>query len=1056
MLNFIKQIGLILLFALLSSSGSVLVANEAENGNAGIPQQNQRVRGKIQDAMGPIAGASVAIKGTTIGTISDIDGNFSLEISNGQTIQVSFIGYTTQEIRYTGQSSINVTLVEDTKVIEEVVVTALGIKREKKALGYATQELKGDALIEARENNLANALSGKVSGLQVVRSSNGPGGSSKIVLRGNSSLTGSNQPLIVIDGVPMDNFTGGVADVWGNEGPDMGNGLGDINPEDIESMNVLKGASAAALYGSRAGNGVILITTKSGRKQSGLGITVNAGVSTESIFLKPELQNNFGQGSTNIYDVKSRASWGPLADGSQTVERWDGQSAPLKTFDNIGNYFNTGTSFNEGISFQQSFEGTSVFASINRSDDKSIVPGAELDKTSFNLRGTTEFGSKKQWKLDGKVNYINNNAKNRPIQGINQSNAFSTIYLLPRSLDITLLERSVNEDGKMIWWDTEQTPQENPYWVSKYRTNQDTRNRLLGSMSLSYQVTDWWGLELRGGTDYYTTTTTGKLYAGGNVRPKGYYSEASETFFENNYSFLSTFKKDNLIDKFGGFITVGGNLMTQNRKKMSINTGDLLIPNLFSINNSVDKMSVSVDASEVRRKMNSLYGSLQMNWDGWLFMDVTGRNDWSSTMSKENRSYFYPSVSLSAVISDMIDKNGGSMPEWLTFTKVRASYAEVGNDLDPYQLYTVYTMGKDPNGNPTAAPGSTLYDPSVRSELIKSWEAGVDLKFFNNRLGIDAAWYKSNATRQLFNLPMDPFSGYSDRKINAGNIQNSGVELMLYGGILQNPKGLNWDMTVNASLNRNKIIDLYEGVNEYGLRTFDDVKIVARTGSYYGDIYGKKFQRVETGEHAGKVIVDAQGLPLLTSDQYELGNQQPDFLLGITNSFSYKNISLSFLIDARIGGEIFSATTANLYRMGNAAGTVANGKRDEFVVPNTVIANSDGSYTANNKSTTQQLYWERVAGSGNVGLGEAFTCDATNIRLRNITIGYDFDKKLLSKTALQRLRLSLTANNVWMIKYHLEGIDPESVTATNTNATGFEYGAAPTSRTFTFNVTVGF
>ena len=396
------------------------------------------------------------------------------------------------------------------------------------------------------------------------------------------------------------------------------------------------------------------------------------------------------------------------------------------------------------------------------------------------------------------------------------------------------------------------------------------------------------------------------------------------------------------------------------------------------------------------------------------------------------------------------------MPGWFTFAKVRASYAEVGNDLDPYQLYTVYTMGKDPNGNPTAAPGSTLYDPSVQSELIKSWEAGIDLKFFNNRLGIDAAWYKSNATRQLFNLPMDPFSGYSDRKINAGNIQNSGIELMLYGSILQNPRGLNWDMTVNASFNKNKIIDLYEGVNEYGLRTFDDVKIVARTGSYYGDIYGKKFQRVETGEHSGKIIVDAQGLPLLTSDQFELGNQQPDFLLGITNSFSYKNISLSFLIDARIGGEIFSATTANLYRMGNSSGTVVNGKRDEFIVSNTVIANSDGSYTANSKSTTQQLYWERVAGSGNVGLGEAFTYDATNIRLRNITIGYDFDKKLLSKTALQRLRLSLTANNVWMIKYHLEGIDPESVTATNTNATGFEYGAAPTSRTFTFNVTVGF
>ena len=1056
MLKNFKPVSLILCAGALCFSGSMYANIAPVEQGTSISQQNGKVTGTVEDDFGPVTGASVVVKGTSNGTITDMDGNFTLDgVKNGDVIQISFIGYSTMELTYTGKPVGVIKLAEDTQKLDEVVVTALGIKREKKALGYATQELKGDELVNARESNIANALSGKVSGLQVVRSSSGPGGSSKIVLRGNNSLTGSNQPLIVVDGIPMDNFTGGVDDAWGNSGVDMGNGLSDINPEDIESMNVLKGASAAALYGSRAGNGVILITTKSGKKQSGLGITVNAGVTVESMFLKPELQNTYGQGTNGIYNVKDRSSWGPVADGSVTIDRWDGQKVQMYTYDNIDAYFQKGTSFNEGVSFQQSYDGTAVFASINRSDDKGIVPGASLNKTSLTLRGTSEFGPDKRWKLDAKANYLNNNAKNRPIQGINQSNAFSTIYNLPRSLDIRDLENCLDENGNMIWWDTESTPQENPYWIKDYRTNQDSRNRLLGTISLSYKITDWWNLELKGGTDYYTTTTTNKVYSGGNVNPKGRYSEKSETFYENNYSFLTTFKKDNLFSKFGGFVTVGGNLMMQRRKKLEAGTGDLLIPNLFAMSNAADKNNMTHTSEDVQRKMNSIYGSLQMNWDGWLFMDITARNDWSSTMSKENQSYFYPSVSLSGVISDMVEKVGGTMPEWMSFAKVRASYAEVGNDLDPYQLYTVFKVDKDPNGNPTAALGTTLYDSSVRSELIKSWEAGIDLKFFNNRLGIDAACYKSYATRQLLDLAMDPFSGYSKRKINAGNIQNSGVELMLYGTILQNPRGLNWETTLNASFNKNKIIDLYEGVNEYGIKTFDDLKIVARTGSYYGDIYGKKFQRVESGEHAGKIIVDAQGLPLVTSDDYYLGNQQPDCMLGWTNSFSYKNISLSFLIDARIGGNIYSATTANLYKAGNAAGTVINGTRGEFVVPNSVTSDGNGGYTANSNAVTPELYWGRAAG-GNIGVGEAFLYDATNIRLRNITVGYDFEKKWLEKTPLQKVRVSFVANNVWMIVNHLEGIDPESISATNSNATGFENGAAPTSRSFTFNVTVGF
>lgn len=1055
MLKRFKSVSMILLAGALGFTGNAVANPNTGNPAIDISQQDTKITGTVEDEFGPVAGASVVIKGTTNGTMTDMDGHFTLEgVKKGDIIQISFIGFATQDIPYTGQTALNVKLEEDAQKLDEVVVTALGMKRDKKALGYAMQELKGDELLSSREPNLANSLSGKVSGLQIVRSSNGVGGSSKIVLRGNNSLTGSNQPLIVVDGTPMDNFTGGVDDVWGNSGADMGNGLSDINPEDIESMTVLKGASAAALYGSRAGNGVILITTKSGKKNEGLGITVNAGITTESIFLKPDMQNSFGQGSVGAYDNQSRLSWGSKAEG-QTVTDWMGRQVPLRTYDNIDAFFNTGTSFNEGISFQQNIKGTSVFSSINRSDDAGITPESKLNKTNITLRATTFLDEAEKWKVDAKVNYINLNAHNRPIQGVNPSNAFNTIYNLPRSLNVADFKNSVDEDGNMIWWDASKNPQENPYWVTKYRQNNDTRNRLLGNIALKYAPTNWFNVELRGGTDYYTTTKNEKVYAGGNTTPSGLYSEGSETFYENNYSFLATANKDNLIDRLGGFVTFGGNLMIQRRTKMNASAGELLVPNLFSLNNGINKPTVTSEL--IRRKMNSLYGSLQLNWDGYLFLDITARNDWSSTMSKANRSYFYPSVSLSGVISDMVPKLGGQMPEWFTFAKVRASYAEVGNDLDPYQLYNNFTVGKDENGNTTAAPGNVLYDSSVRSELIKSWEAGFDIRFFNNRLGLDAAWYKTNATRQLLNLPMDPFSGYSSRKVNAGNIQNEGVEISLNGLILDNPKGLSWNSTAQFSLNRNKIIDLYPGVTLYDIKTLDAIQIVAVQGSYYGDIYGQTFQRVEdkNDPNYGKIIVGEDGLPLITTGKSKVGNQSPDWMLGWTNSFSYKGFNLSFLVDFRIGGDLYSATASNLYTRGNAAGTVVNGERQDFIVPNSVVQTPNG-YTENKVPVTHQNYWERIGSTGNYGLPEMYTYDATNIRLRNITLGYDFNKAMLKNTPFQRLRLSATCNNVWMIHYNLPGIDPESVSATNTNATGFENGAAPTSRSFTFNVTVSF
>ena len=643
MLKNFKPVSLILCAGALCFSGSMYANIAPVEQGTSISQQNGKVTGTVEDDFGPVTGASVVVKGTTNGTITDMDGNFTLEgVKNGDVIQISFIGYSTMEITYTGQPVGVIKLAEDTQKLDEVVVTALGMKRSEKSLGYAMQELKGDALLDSRESNIANALSGKVSGLQVVRSSGSVGGSSKIVLRGANSLTGSNQPLVVVDGTPMDNFTGGVDDAWGNSGTDMGNGLSDINPEDIESMSVLKGASAAALYGSRAGNGVILITTKSGKKNDGLGINVNFGVTADTPFMLPELQSSFGQGSVGAYNDQTNLSWGPRIEG-QTITTYDGRQVPMAAYDNIGAFFGTGTSFNEGVSFQQDVNGTSMFFSFNRQDDSGVTPEQSLNKTNLTLRATSFLDEAKKWKVDAKVNYVNQNAHNRPIIGINPSNAFSTVYNLPRSLNVLDFENCVDDQGKMVWYDKSNSPQENPYWVTQYRQNDDTRNRILGNASLKYAPTDWFDIELRGGTDYYTTTTTQKLYSGGNTKPEGSYSEGSETFYENNFSFLATVRKDDLISKLGGFVTFGGNIMQQKRTKMNASAGTLLVPDLFDVNNGVDKPSIT--SSLTQRKMNSLYGSLQLNWDGWLFLDVTARNDWSSTMSKENRSYFYPSVS---------------------------------------------------------------------------------------------------------------------------------------------------------------------------------------------------------------------------------------------------------------------------------------------------------------------------------------------------------------------------------------------------------------------------
>lgn len=916
-------------------------------------QEKIGVSGTLKDASGaPVIYATVIEKGTTNGATTDEKGAFKLQVNPGATLVVSSIGYTTLEVA--AKSTLSLVMEDASKGLNEVVVTALGISRQKKSLGYSMQEVKSSTLVDAHETNVTNALTGVVAGLQVMRSSTGPGGSSKINLRGNTSLTGKNQPLIVVDGIPIDNFVGATNNDGWNPGMDMGNGLSDLNANDIASMSVLKGPAAAALYGSRAGDGVILITTKTGKKSNGLGLTVSSSLGFESIFMKPEMQKNFSQGLDNIFVNQGGDSWGPKITG-QSLPNWENKTEPLQAYDNISRFFNTGINHNQNISFQQQVEKTSVYTSLNYMNDKSMVPGTKYTRLNLTTRVTSKYGQSEKLSTDFKVQYSNTNAHNRLATGINSRNYSSLLYTMPVSMDVSQFKDPVDQYGNMRWYIIGN--QVNPYWASKYNLNDDIRNRFIMNGSVKYQFNDWLNAELKAGGDIYNTNTESKVYAGSPSPKNGSYSNDKYSFSEVNYSALITARKDKLIDRLGGNISVGGNLMRQQSSRVGNSAGELVVPNLFLIKNAKGNPGITDEFSQQR--INSIYATGGLSWDGYLFLDATMRNDWSSTLSPENRSFSYPSVSLSYLFTEQFK----SMPQWLSYGKIRGSYAVVGNSLLPYQLYNTYLIDRDPNGNATAARKKTLYDKDVRSELIKSFEVGAELRFLENRFGLDVTYYKSNATRQLIELPMDPGSGYENRKMNAGNIQNSGFEIMADAKILDNPNKLLWNISGNLSMNRNLIVDInkQDGINRYPLGGFDNLSIVAATGELYGEIYGSKVQRVmdEKSPYYGQWLLDGEGRPVRGEQNVRLGNQQSKALVGVTNTFAYKNFGFSFLIDARIGGDMFSATQLLMQRSGTAAITAPGGERNGMVVSG-VISDGAGGYTPNTKSITQQQYWKAI------------------------------------------------------------------------------------------------
>jgi TonB-linked SusC/RagA family outer membrane protein len=1010
--------------------------------------QTRQLNGVVQDPTNHgVTSATIMVKGSTASTITNDEGRFSFSVPSGDIVlQVSSVGFATKEVAVRGtDNNISITLDVTLTGLSEVVVTALGVKRDKKALGYSIQEVAGKNLTEARENNIINSLSGRVAGLQLYKTGNGPTGSTRIVIRGNNSLGGNNQPLIVVDGIPMDNYQ--TADNQSEFGSfDGGNGISDINPDDVESVTVLKGPAAAALYGTRGGNGVILITTKKGVARKGLGVRYNTNYTIDKPLLYIDNQNEYGQGENGVFDVKSQSSWGPKITG-QPITDWRGQSVPMTADKNdLKNFLNTGKTWTNSIELSGGRDNTTFRLGYTNLDNKGLLPNSSLKRNLVTLRVNSDLTSR--FSVDAKVSYTKQETKNRPQTSGSPSNVFAQYMSLPRSVHMADMDPWKDVFGHQILWQPEfYSTLRNPYWVLYEDFNNDQSDRFLTLLSLDYKFTSWLKLKLRHGMDmrqaFAESGTAFGIYNNDPTAPtynfnSGYGAERTRRF-EGNADFLLSANK-----KFSDFdlgLSVGGNQRRTNFNQTGGNTGNLDLPGVYTLSAGVNPRPYSYKAEA---RLNSLYAFLNASYKEFFFVDVTFRNDWSSTLSPENRSFHYPSFSGSLIVNDFLQKTfNTSLPNFISFFKIRGGYAQAGNTISPYSLDPSYNISRGVFNAIITSPPSILVNPDILPEIVKSQEYGVDLRFIKNRIGVDFTYYKKNAYNQILSLPVPPATGYSFKIVNAGNVQNQGYEFIVNANVIKAKSSLTWDVLINYNHNVNKVIQLHPETKTYLLQSdvaSRAIRIAANEGEPFGNLYGRDFARTANGE----IIVEADGTPRKSENKNVLlGNYQPKYTMGISNTVSYKGVVLGFLIDIRKGGQFFSQTLAYMHSAGTAAGTLPY--REGGLIVEGVHENGSKNTTA----ITSQQYWAKVAGAEPVAA--LFIYDASNVRLREVTLGYSIPGNLLGKIPVRNITLSLVGRNLWLIKSHIPGIDPES-SFTTTSAQGWENGSYPSIRSLGVNL----
>ena len=1015
--------------------------------------QNQTVKGTILGSDGlPAVGATVKVLGTTTGAITDVDGNFTLSCAPNAKIEVSYVGAKTQVVSVGNKSTINVTLKDDALTMDEVVVTALGIKRQARSLGYSTTKVDGSDFELARDPNIGNALSGKIAGVSVAGNATGPTGSSRVIIRGNSSMTGNNMPLYVVDGVPFDNTNQGSAGMWG--GMDMGDGLANINADDIESVQVLKGAAASALYGYRAGNGAILITTKSGRKNQPTQIEVNQNLTINSIYDYRDWQKTFGIGLDGVKPSTTESakqaesnSWGAALDGSDAVN-FLGDTYKYSYIDNWDHFYRTGVTSNTSVAFSGSSEKVVYRFGASYNHEKSILPNAGNRQVGINMN--TTYDILKNLHLNVTANYVNDRANGRSNLSDGNGNTNASLMYRGNSFDVRWLKGEGNwgtaADGSELLGGTN-VYFNNPYWLQYRKTNNMSRDRLTGGVNLRWDITKWLYAQVGVTRDAYNLQFKQVQPIGAAADPKGWMSEYEKNYYENNFNFLVGANKT-----FGDWdlgATFGGNKQRDDVKTYYPTDGGrpFIVDGLWSVNN-LSPTDLRGKKTHERWQINSLYFTANVGWRNQVFLNVTGRNDWFSTLSENNNSVFYPSVNLSWVFTDSFRE---SMPQWFDFGKVRAGWGASSNGTSAYQnllLYQVrnYTV----NGQNTVTQNNNDIYPNanLKPVHINEFEVGLNLSFFQNRLSLDAAWYQKRTTDDIVQVSTSSASGYSAKMANVGKITNNGVELMIDAYPLKSPE-FEWNTTFNVAYNDNNVKDLGEGVDRLSINGAQsrngNVFVYNIVGHPYGMIVGNKYKRDANGN-----IVMQNGLPL-AGDQTTLGNGVYRWTGGWHNSFTYKGITLAFLIDFKFGAKIFSGTNYQLTYYGMHKNTLfgrdAANPTGTYVFPG---VNTDGS--ANTTAVKAQDYYQAIC---NNNIVEDFVYSADFIKLRELSLGYDFKRLLPSLTWLKGLNVSFVARNLWTIMKHTPNIDPESA-INNSNGQGLELNGYPATRNIGFNVNLKF
>ncbi len=1022
--------------------------------------QERKVTGRVtssEDSQ-PLPGVSVIVTGTTTGTTTDAAGGYSISVPATETkLTFSFIGYLKEEVAVGSQTEINISMVQDVSTLNEVVVTALGVERSRKSLGYATQELQGKDLTDVRTPNLINNLAGKVAGVVINQGTQGPGASSRVVLRGDRSLLGNSQPLYVIDGIPIDNTQAGQVGEFG--GSDLGDGIGNINPDDIESMSILRGATAAALYGSRAQNGVIMITTKKGAATKDLGISYGVSYSTESPMYDLNFQDQYAQGENGNYLFNNENSWGPKITG-QSVEDWNKKTYSLASQDHVGSFFRRGSTLNNSLSINGGTEKTQLYFSATNLTSNGLVPNNQLNRTTLNLRGTVNLSSKLTF--DSKITYLNQRIDNRPEGGEGPLNPYSNAIRMPSTVPDSELENYelVGGSGRASqnFFLGNSAIIANPYYVANRFKLREVRNRVIGLASATYKFTDKFSVLVRAGLDTYFDNDDRKVFSGAPLplagnSAGGDYRTSSRRVTEFNTDFLLTYNTK-IAGDFALNLQGGGNLRRQVSSSSVQNAGGLDIPNFFNVTNGTNRV---IGQGFGEKEVQSLYASGQFSYKEFLFLDVTARNDWSSTLPRSAWSYFYPSVSLSAVLSDII-----ALPQEVSYLKVRGSVAGVGNDTDPYRTVQYLSpsngvVGTILTNEPTLTIGSRL-----KPERTRAFETGIEAKFLGNRFGFDFTFYRTNTFNQLATLPQSPTTGFTSQFLNLGNIQNQGIELLLNAKPLAGD--FTWDVSLNYTRNRNKVIELDPDgkITNYGLGGNRIANIGAINGQRMGEITTRGFQR----DANGAILINPNnGLPLTTANVY-VGNANPDWLAGLNNAFSYKGFRFEFLIDGRFGGKVVSHTQAVLAGLGRMDYTL-DGREGNLVVagvraatnPNGTLQVDDKgknvpTAVANDRAVTAQGYWQNVGGRANP-VGEAFTYDATNIRLRQFTIGYRLPVSLLGRTPFRNVNVSVYGRNLFFL-LNRAPMDPEVALNTGLNGQGLDFYGLPSTRSVgvSLNVTL--